>query len=61
MNVFDVVVKVKRISKYAGSGTEAIKTQFQLSKPKQEITKITNSYQSRTNGPINAHLTLAQV
>ena len=41
-------LKVKRIQR---SGTEAIKTQFQPSKSKREITNITNSQNTkRTNG-----------
>ena len=39
-----VVRKVKRRQK---SGTEAIRTQIQLSKPKREITKITNSQNTK--------------
>ena len=38
------------------TGTVAIKSRIPLLKPKWEINN-----QSRTNGPINAHLTIAQV
>ena len=52
--VFGSVLKVKSMQK---SETEAIRTQIQPSKPKREITKITNSQNTkRTYGQPNEQL-----
>ena len=49
-----ILIKVKSMQR---SGTEAIKTQFQPSKPKREITNITNSQNTkRTYGQTSEKL-----
>ena len=50
-------VGLNESKKYARPGTEAVRTKIQPSKPKQEITKITNSQNTkRTYGKPIEHL-----
>ena len=57
--LFSVTFVMRKVKHMQRSGTEAIRTQIQPSKPKREITKITNSQNTkRTIGQPSEHLFL---